>query len=175
MALLSFYFGLFSCISLLPPLSRKPLLPHLQGVCFTQRVPRSKNQTRRQLAGAGAWAIPSLPSLLLDRGFWPRFRGCRSRGGAGGQARAGAALPAWRCSAQRPGERGKKERGLESPSSLLLQQGLGLGGSFPSRGLVSYLQVLSLPPFQPLAHLSALTGQLSSLVLSGCKGDYSNM
>lgn len=89
--------------------------------------------------------------------------------GQGLLCRRGGAVP----SAQ--AREGKRRGGLESPSSLLLQQGLGLGGSFPSRGLVSYLQVLSLPPFQPLAHLSALTGQLSSLVLSGCKGDYSNM
>lgn len=64
---------------------------------------------------------------------------------------------------------------MEEPSSLLLQQGLGLGVSFPPEGCLVISQVLSLPPFQSLAHLSVLTGQFSGLVLSGCKGDYYNM
>ncbi|XP_042655630.1 urocanate hydratase isoform X2 [Tyto alba] len=100
-SLFLFWFGLFYFISLLPPLSRKPLLPHLQGICFTQRAPGNKNKkkkkkqkTRLRLAGAGARASPR-PSLRRDRGLRPRCRGC-GPGGAGGRARAGAALLGWR-------------------------------------------------------------------------------
>lgn len=56
-----FSFGLFSYVSLLSPLSRKPLLPHLRGTGFTQLVPgdRSGKEAQRQPAGARGWAVPS--------------------------------------------------------------------------------------------------------------------
>lgn len=138
-SLLLFCFVLFYFISLLPPLSRKPLLPHLQGICFTQRAP-GERKTNPTPALRGR--CPGNPRSALPDRLRAATRGCGSRQG---QARAGAALPGWRCNAQRPEQSGERERGLENASSLLLQQGSGRG-VLPSRGRVSYLQVLSLFP-----------------------------
>lgn len=102
-----FWFGVFACISLLPPLSRKPLLPHLRGICFTQRAPgaKSQKQTQRQLAGAAAWEIPCrfccrTAASGCDLGAADHGEGQEGRLGQG------AALPGRGCNAQRPGERG---------------------------------------------------------------------
>lgn len=117
-----FWFVLFYFFSLLPPLSRKPLLPHLQGICFTQRAP-------------GEWKTNAAPALGPVPGHSPGVLPARLRQGC---------APGW---SRVPGGPSSAGRGAgdEEPSSLLLQQGSGMG-VLPSRGRVSYLRVLSLLP-----------------------------
>lgn len=93
-SLFLFWLVLFYLISLLPPLSRKPLLPHLRAICFTRRAPgeKSKKQTQRQLAGAGAgaWEIPRRRGCCWTAAPGPRCRGGRAGSGGGAMPSARA-------------------------------------------------------------------------------------
>lgn len=148
-SLFLFWFVLFYFISLLPLLSRKPLLPHLQGICFTQRAPgdKSKKQTQRQLAGAGAWEIPC--RLCCWTAASGRDLGAAVHGeGQEGRLGQGAALLGWRCNAQRPGERGKKGLGGVGGGSFHPPATARLGVSFPPEGWVVIFKFCLCLPFR---------------------------
>lgn len=132
---LVFWFGLFYITSLLPPLSRKPLLPHLQGICFTQRAPGSGKRSQGQPLGDGAGAREVPAAAASGARLYPGLVGC-----AGQKGRGGDAMP----SARREGRQGRGGT-LGNPSSLLLQQRLGWVSFLPT--VPGYLQVLAVPPF----------------------------
>lgn len=133
---------LFYFISLLLPLSRQPLLPHLRGICFTQRAP-------------GEWRTNAAPAL--------RGRG-RSGSRPGLRSRDGGAVPS-----AHP-ERGKGE-GLENPPPLLLQGSCPPeGGLVICKFCLCSLQPLSSASLRPNGHFSSVL--LSGPLLSSSKWDY---